>query len=171
MLGAAAKEQLDKVAQTLKERPALRMTVVGAADLDSEREAFKRERLQTLLLAEKQRAATLAGKARRDVAPVSAQEAPALLKEVYKRAEMPKPRNLLGLVKNLPPAEMEALLLAHIVVTEDSMRELAAARGAAVKDYLGTRELPAEQLFLGAPKLAPAETKTGARAELALSAK
>jgi hypothetical protein len=147
------------------------MTVTGAADPQAEREAFKQARLQAMLLAEKQRAATLAGKARRDVTAVSAEEAPALLKAVYQRAEMPKPRNLLGLVKNLPPAEMEALLLAHIVVSEDSMRELAAARGAAVKDYLGTRELPAAQLFLGAPKLAPAETKAGARAELALSAK
>jgi hypothetical protein len=171
VLDAAAKAQLDKVAQTLKERPALRMTVVGTAELGSEREAFKRERLQAMLLAEKQRAAALAGKSRRDVAPVSAQEAPVLLREVYKRAEMPKPRNLLGLVKSLPPAEMEALLLAHIVVTEDSMRELAAARGAAVKDYLAVRELPVAQLFLGAPKLAPTETKVGARAELTLSAK
>jgi hypothetical protein len=84
---------------------------------------------------------------------------------------MPKPRNLLGLVKSLPPAEMEALLLAHIEVNEEVMRELAVARGAAVKDYLGSRELAPTQLLLGAPRLAPADAKDFARAALELSTK
>jgi hypothetical protein len=170
-LSAPANEKLDKVAQALKERPALRLTVIGSASLDAEREAFRRERLQALLQAEKQRAAAVAGKAAQEVAPVSAAEAPALLKEVYKRAAMPKPRNLLGLLKDLPPAEMEALLLAHIEVNEDLMRELAVARGVAVQNYLSAREVPPEQLLLGAPNLLAAGADFPARAALQLAVK
>jgi transcription termination factor NusB len=36
---------------------------------------------------------------------VSAAEYPALLKEVYRRADIPKPRNLVGLAKDLSTAD------------------------------------------------------------------
>jgi hypothetical protein len=49
---------------------------------------------------------------------------------------------------------MEALLLASIPVTEDAMRTLAQQRGVAVKDYLASRKVGVERLFLGAPKTA-----------------
>jgi hypothetical protein len=42
--------------------------------------------------------------------------------------------------------------MASIPVTEENMRELALQRGVAVRDYLATRQLPPERLFLGAPK-------------------
>jgi hypothetical protein len=145
------------------------MTEVGSASLEVEREAFRRERLNALMLAEKRRAAVVAGKPVNGVAPLSEAEKPVLLKEVYKRAQMPKPRNLLGLVKNLPAAEMETLLLTHMVVTEEHMRELALARAMAVKDYLTSHELPLERLFLGATKLVPVDAKWSPHVELTLA--
>ncbi len=45
-----------------------------------------------------------------------------MLRAVYRRADMPKPRNLVGMQKDLPAAEMEALLLASIPVSPDEMR-------------------------------------------------
>jgi hypothetical protein len=92
-----------------------------------------------------------------------------LLKEVYKRADIPKPRNLIGIAKDIPPAEMEALLLASINVTEDVMRELAVQRGVVVKDYLATKQLPVERLFLGAAKPVAADGKWTPRADLSLA--
>ena len=62
---------------------------------------------------------------------MTAAETPALLKEVYRRADIAKPRNLVGIAKDLPPGDMEALLLANIAVTGDAMRALALQRGAA----------------------------------------
>ena len=50
---------------------------------------------------------------------------------------------------------MEALLLADIPATDELMRELALKRGLVVRDYLASRQLPPERLFLGAPKIAP----------------
>ncbi|MFO1243935.1 MAG: DUF748 domain-containing protein [Ramlibacter sp.] len=165
-LAPEARAGLDKVARALQERPALRMTVVGTASLDAEREALKRERLDALLRAQKRRAGALAADASVSVTPT---ERPALLKEVYRRADIPKPRNLVGLARDLPDAEMEALLLANIQVDEQAVRELAVQRGVAVRDYLATRDLPSQRLFLGAAKAVPPEAKWSPRAELNLA--
>jgi hypothetical protein len=152
VLTPQAAQTLDKVAKALADRPALTMSVVGTAALEAEREAFKRERLQGLLVAEKRRAQVVAGSNGTATVTVSPAEAPELLKAVYKRADMPKPRNLVGMVKDIPQPEMEALLLASIAVSEERMRELATARAVAVRDYLAGRQLPLERLFLGAPR-------------------
>jgi hypothetical protein len=96
-------------------------------------------------------------------------EVPVLLKEVYKRADIPKPRNLAGIAQDIPVAEMEALLLANIAVTEDAIRELAVQRGVAVKDYLSGQKLPVERLFLGAVKPVANDPKWSPRAELNLA--
>ena len=171
VLSPPARLGLDKVAKALTDRPALKMTVVGTASLDAEREATKRERLQALLRAEKRRTLATSGAAADAAAPITVSEAevPALLKEVYKRADITKPRNLVGLAKDIPVEEMEALLLANIPVTEDTIRELALQRGIAVKDYLGSRQLPVERLFLGAVKPVANDPQWSPRAELSLA--
>ena len=58
------------------------------------------------------------------------------LKVVYAREEFPKPRNILGLVKAIPDAEMKKLILANTVVGEQQLRSLAKARAAGVKAFL-----------------------------------
>ncbi|MEO6321420.1 MAG: DUF748 domain-containing protein [Polaromonas sp.] len=93
----------------------------------------------------------------------------ALLKEIYKRAEVPKPRNLIGLTRDQPVSEMEKLLLADLPVSDDAMHALAVQRGVAVRDYLVSHELPADRLFLGAVKAVPPEAKWTPRAELNLA--
>jgi len=45
---------------------------------------------------------------------------------------------------------MENLLLASVPVDEESIRQLAVERGAAVRDYLLAQKLSTERLFLGA---------------------
>jgi hypothetical protein len=168
-LGPEAKAGLDKVAKALADRPSLRLTVVGTSSVEAEREGFKRERLDALVRAEKRRITVKEGGTTSAAVSISPAEYPALLKEVYKRADMPKPRNLIGLARDLPVPEMEKLLLADIQVNDDAMRELAVQRGVAVKDYLASRDLPPERLFLGAAKTIPPEAKWTPRAELNLA--
>lgn len=170
-LSPEARAGLDKVAKALLERPALNMTVVGSASLAHERDAYKRAQLQALVLAEKRRGAVLDGATadQTQALAVSAQDYPVLLKAVYKRADFPKPRNLIGLAKDIPVPEMEALLLANLNVTEAAMRALAEQRGVAVRDYLASLKLPMERLFLGATKAAPDDAKWQPRAELNLA--
>lgn len=169
VLAADAKVGLDKVAKALTDRPTLKMTVVGTASLEAEREGYKRERLKALLVAEKRRAGVVAGQTLSAVVTVTDAEAPLLLKEVYRRADIPKPRNLVGMAKDIPPAEMEALLLASIPANDDVMRELALQRGVVVRDYLASRQLPLERLFLGAARAvtpgSPIPAPTGSAAE------
>lgn len=168
-LDDAARQRLDAVAKALTDRPALQITVVGHSDLEAERSGYQRARLDERVLAEKRRALAREGAAVGDTLTVSPAEYPALLKEVYRRADIPKPRNLVGMAKDIPQTEMEALLLASIPVTPDALRELAVARGVAVKDYLGSRQLAEERMFLGAPQLASQGEKWRPQAELKLT--
>ena len=170
-LAPAAKESLDKVAKALLERPALTLTVSGESRLGSEREAWKRERLQQIVRSEKRRQAIAAGADAEAEVTVGEAEYPALLKEVYKRADIVKPKNVIGLAKDLPANEMEGLLVASIVVSDDAMQQLAVSRGVVVRDYLATRELPTSRLFLGAPKTASGEGAWTPRADLKLTIK
>ena len=160
-----AKQNLDKVVKALADRPALKITVTGMASLKDEREGLQRERVQQLVLAEKRRANPA------DTAPVSAAEYPALLKEVYRRADMAKPRNLVGLAKELTVPEMEALLLAHQSATDAMAADLAHDRGQAIRSYLVAQKLPAERLFVAAPKSGNQPDKWAPRAELSLEAR
>ena len=164
-----AKAGLDKVAKALTDRPALQMTVVGTSSLETERDGFKRERLNEQVRSEKRRASVQDGGTATAAISITSGEYPALLREVYKRADLTKPRNLVGLAKDLPEADMEALLLANIRVGDDAMRELALQRGVAVKDYLAGKNLPPERLFLGATKTVQPDPKWTPRAELNLA--
>jgi hypothetical protein len=167
VLAPGATQSLDKVAKALTDRPTLRMTVIGTASIEVERDAYRRDRLRQLLLAEKRREAIAAGQSVTGPGPtaVSDAEYPALLKEVYRRADMPKPRNLIGMTRDLPVPEMEALLLANIAADEQALRELAVARAVTVRDYLAAQKLPTDRLFLGAPRVVDAQGRvTGAGA-------
>ncbi len=166
VLAADAKAGLDKVAKALTDRPSLRLTVVGTSSLDAERDGFKRNRLDELVRAEKRRSLITGGGTATAAVTVSTAEYPALLKEVYKRADISKPRSMIGLAKDLPVDEMEKLLLADVKVTDDAMQALAVQRGVAVKEYLASRDLPSDRLFLGAAKAVPPEAKWSPRAEL-----
>lgn len=168
-LSAGTKESLDKVAKALTDRPALQLTVVGTASLEKEREAAKRQRLRQLLLSEKRRTAARAGQNAAELTSVTDAEYPELLTAVYKRADIPKPRNLIGLAKDLPPKEMEDLLLATLTVNDEAIRQLAVERGAVVRDYLLSKQLPSERLFLGAVRTNPSGNDWKPAAELNLA--
>ncbi|MGE8492096.1 DUF748 domain-containing protein [Comamonas sp.] len=152
VLDADSKQSLDKVAKALEDRPALQLTVAGQADLEREKDGWRKARIDDLVLAQKRRSAVRAGGKPEDVQAVSAAEYPALLKEVYKRADIQKPRNLVGMASDIPVAEMETLLLTSISVPDNAMRELALARGVTVRDYLASKGVKLERLFLGNAK-------------------
>jgi pyruvate/2-oxoglutarate dehydrogenase complex dihydrolipoamide acyltransferase (E2) component len=159
---------LDKVASAMLDKPSLRLTVVGTASLEREREAIQRNRLDALLLAEKRRQAASAGKDVTAVLAVSPEEAPAVLKEVYRRSSIKKPRNVLGLARDLEATEMQTLLLQSMPVDEDTVRALALSRSLAVRDYLTAKKLPSERLFLGAAKTTVSAADWQARVELSI---
>ncbi len=186
-LAPEAQKNLSKVVRALTDRPALKITVTGMASLQAEREGLQRERLQQMVWAEKRRtnpaepapqgpgadpAATAAptAEAPPNNPTLSPEEYAVLLKAVYRRADMPKPRNLVGLAKDLTVPEMEALLLAQQPATEAMAAELATQRGQAVRAYLLSQKLPADRLFLAAPKAGKQPEKWEPHAQMSLAA-
>ncbi len=183
LVNAGGSAAIDKVAKALVDKPALKMTVTGAADPTSEREAYLSAALEARLATEARRealrgaapeAASGASAAASAAAPaLGAEERARLLKQLYKDTEIPnKPRNAVGFAKDIPGPEMEALLKSRLVVSTEVMRELALQRGIAVRDALIAKGLPSERLFLAAPKLRASGEEDAAwtpRVQLSLS--
>ena len=75
----------------------------------------------------------------------------------YKEERFPKPKNILGMAKDLPVPEMEKLMLTHIEVKEGDLRTLASQRAMKLKDaILKSGQVEPERIFIIEPKsLAP----------------
>jgi hypothetical protein len=170
-ISEAALPGLDKVAQSVRDKSSLRLTLEGTASLERERVAMQKERLGNLVLAEKRRLAAGAGQDVTAVAAVTADEYPALLKSVYKRSDLRKPRNALGLTKDLSAPEMESLLLASLPVDDDAVRQLALNRSLAVRDYLTRHQVPSDRLFLGTVTTTPSEAGWQPRVDLSIESR
>ena len=158
VMAPSGAEAIDKVARALVDRPSLKMTVTGTADPVREREAFQAATIDAKLLAEQRRENLRAGvpadAASAAPAALTTEERTRQLTRLYKATDVPgKPRNAIGFAKDIPVAEMEALLKPQIPVTDEAMRELALQRGLAVRDGLVAKGLPSDRLFLAAPKL------------------
>jgi hypothetical protein len=91
------------------------------------------------------------------------------LERAYNKAKIPKPRNFVGLAKDLPHDEMKKLMLEQAPVSKDDLPKLADGRAAVVRQYLGAT-VPADRLSVVAPKLNADGIKDGptTRADLAL---
>jgi hypothetical protein len=170
-ISAAALPALDKLAQALRDKSQLRLTLEGTASMERERQAMQQQRLNALVMAEKRRQAATVGQDVTAVATPTAEEYPVLLKSVYKRSDLRKPRNALGLAKDLPTAEMEAMLLAAVPVDDDAVRQLALNRSLAVREYFNSHQVPSERLFLGAVNTAPTQADWQPRVDLSIESR
>jgi hypothetical protein len=94
---------------------------------------------------------------------IDADEREALIANVYAQEKIPdKPRNFLGIAKEIPSAEMEQLILGTIQVEEEDLRRLANDRATAVRNHLvGRGNVPTERIFLVAPTLEAASGEAG----------
>jgi outer membrane protein OmpA-like peptidoglycan-associated protein len=163
----AAKKKLDALAKALENRPALKLEATGRFSGEEDSKGLKRLRFERKVKAQK-----LADLAKKGGAPASVddvvvdeKEYAVYLAKAYKREKFDKPRNVLGIAKGLPVAEMESLMLANVEVTDDDLRQLAFARANVVKDYLtGPGKVDAARVFVLEPGRTPAERKDGARA-------
>ena len=152
---AGADKVFDQVAKALTDRPALQLTITGLADDAIERNALQAALLEARLLAMRRTEVLQAGQSE---APVVGALSPAdrarLVKRLYDDTRLPdKPRNVIGLAKDLPLPEMETRLRAGLLLPADAMRTLAIQRSTVVRDALAARGLPNERVFVASPKL------------------
>lgn len=159
-LDDAARARLDKLAQALADRPALRLEATGQADPAVDEAALRRRHVDGLL---RQAKARERGELP-DGVTIEPAERARWLQAAYKAADLPaKPRNVLGLARSLPPPEMEALLLDAAPVGEAALRALADQRGDRVKAYLVGKIAP-ERVLLSASRVGGA-ADAGSRAD------
>lgn len=156
-LTPAAEAKLATLAKALLERPGLRLDATGRAIPETDAEALRRAALERALRIAKQKALAEAGESapRLEEIAIDASDHAKYLKGVYRSTDLPdKPRNFIGMQKDIPQAEMEQRLLAGYKIDENALRELAGHRAQAVKDWLTTKgNIPAERVFVVSPKL------------------
>lgn len=167
VLAATAEQKLGTLAKALVDRPGLSMEIAGRTDPATDPDAYRRA-----LVAGKIKAQKLKALARNDAAPQSVEEltiAPEeyerYLSAAYKAEKFSKPRNFIGITKDLPASEMERLMFENMVVSNEDLRTLANRRAQAVKDWLVAKgQVPAERLYIVAPLSGDAGLKEGQRA-------
>ncbi|HEX7327542.1 MAG TPA: DUF748 domain-containing protein [Casimicrobiaceae bacterium] len=156
-LAKPALDKLETLAKALADRPALRLDVAGRVVPDVDRPGLERVRLERAMRARKAKdlAAEGASAPSLDEITISPAEYPKYLAAVYRDAKIPdKPRNFLGIARDVPPAQMEALLLASYRVDDAALTALANSRADAVKVWLtGPGKIDASRIFVVAPKV------------------
>ncbi|XHS77222.1 DUF748 domain-containing protein [Burkholderiaceae bacterium UC74_6] len=148
--------QIEQIAKLMNERPAVTLSITGWADLERERAALQQRSLDEAIVAERRRELRrqqATADKEMQVVQISDADRDRLLKSVYSAAKLDKkPRNLIGLEKDLPPAEMKALLLPSYTVNAQRIHDLALARSVVVRDALIAKGVPNARIFLAAPK-------------------
>lgn len=151
---AAGEAKLKSLTKALLDRPGLKLEIAGRVDPETDREGLKRAAIDRKVRVLKLKDTIGKGEAT-DVQSIKVmpEEYPALLARVYKDEKFPKPRNMVGLQKDLPVDEMEKLMVANGQASDDDLLALANQRAQVVKDWLvKTGQVPAERVFIVAGK-------------------
>ena len=152
----AGAEKIKAIAKALDDRPAIKIDIAGRVDEAADREALRHAAVERQVKRQKFNDMARSGEppASLEAVQVSSDEYEPLLKRAYKAAEFAKPKNAIGFPKDLPRAEMEALMLENTKVTDEDLHLLADRRAQAVRTSLIEQEhVPAERVFVVAPHL------------------
>ena len=154
-LDADDEKKLGTLAKALDDRPGLKLDVSGRIDPQADRDALKHAAVERQVKAAKLK--DTGGKSANALAvdemTITPEERDKYLTEAYRAAKFDRPRNAIGLLKDLPVAEMEQLMLANAEVGEGDLRQLANARAQVAKSWLvETGKVAAERVFIVSPK-------------------
>lgn len=161
-----AMKKLDTVAKALRDRPSLKMDIEGHVDMERDRDGLKHFLFERKVKAQMLKDMTRRGEPAVPVDEIRIDQASygKFLKAAYKQEKFPKPRNFVGLAKDLPPPEMEKLMLTHTEVSDGDLRALAARRAMKVKEIImKSGQIEPERLFIVEPKSLAPEEKGEAR--------
>jgi hypothetical protein len=155
-------KKIDTLIKALSERPALKLDIEGHVDLEKDREGLKQFLFQRKLKAQKLKEIV---KKNQPAVPVDEvqidpKEHEKYLKLAYKEEKFPKPKNILGMTKDIPGPEMEKLILTHIEIKESDLRALANLRAMNVRGaILKPGKIESEKIFILEPKSLSPEKK------------
>ena len=167
--------KLESLAEMLAKRPALTLEISGFADKEQDPEDYRQQQLKNLLVDAKWRKLVEDGAApaTKEAVVVSDEEYEDTLLTVYKEAEFPRPRNVVGMLKKLPVEEMQKLLLTNIMAGDEQLEELAKDRAMSVREALVAINKDIKpRLFLTKPDIyQPAKDGPASRVEFNISTK
>ena len=146
-------KKLGSLAKALDARPGLKLEVSGRVDTGPDRDALKRAAVDREIKGAKLKDKGGAKSLSIDEVVVAPEEREKYLTAAYKDAKFDRPRNAIGLLKDLPPDEMEQLMLANAPVRDDDLRQLANARAQTAKSWLvDNGNVAGERVFIVSPK-------------------
>jgi hypothetical protein len=115
-LDEPSEEKIRKISEALIDRPSLSLDISGYAEKEKDLDSLKLYRFERKLKAQKlnDEGKKDAESASLDEVRIEQDEYLKYLTMAYKKADFPKPRNIIGLVKDLPQEEMETLMFTNI---------------------------------------------------------
>lgn len=152
---ATASKRLEMLSKALTERDSLKLEITGHADPEVDRDGIRRAAIERAMKAEKLKDMTKKGGegVSLDDITIEPDEYKTYLTRAYKEAKFPKPRNVIGMHKELPQEEMEKLMLTNMPATDEDVRALAIRRAEAVQSWLVEQgKVSPGRVFLLPPK-------------------
>ncbi|MBU9601893.1 DUF748 domain-containing protein [Burkholderia multivorans] len=153
VLTDAQQKKLDTVVKMLTEKPSIRLDLIGRVDPDKDTPGLRTAYVDRLVRQQKLKDVVGQGES---IDPMTVNVEPGeydkYLTRAYKAADFKKPRNLIGLQKTLPEADMKKALAEHAPADDNALRALAQQRAQAVRQYLEGK-IDAKRVFVVAPKL------------------
>jgi uncharacterized protein involved in outer membrane biogenesis len=168
-LTQTAETKIKSLATAMNNRPAVKLDISGRVDPVNDLEGLKQVSIERKVKAQKMKELVRQGSAPKSVDDVQVDKAEyeRYLKAAYGDESFPKPRNVIGLAKDLPVSEMESLMLKNSQPSDDDLHELANRRARAVQDrLLATGQVSADRLSITGAKLVSSEEKEKPKAKL-----
>jgi len=162
MVTEPSAKKLNAIAKALNDRPSLKMDIEGHVDMEKDREGLKQVLFNRKLNAQKLDEMVKKGQPAvpLDEVKIEKPEYDKYLKMAYKEEKFPKPRNVLGMAKDIPVPEMEKLIQTHLEVKDGDLRTLASQRAMKVKEaILKSGQVEPERIFILEPKSLSPEKK------------
>jgi hypothetical protein len=160
-------KKLDTVSKALRNRPSLILEIEGHVDMERDREGLKQLLFKRKIKVQKLKEMVKRGEPAVPVDEVKIEPADygKYLKTAYKEEKFPKPKNFIGMAKDIPVPEMEKLMLTHTEVKEGDLRALASQRAMKVKDViLNAGKVEPERVFVLEPRSLAPEKKENIKA-------
>lgn len=169
-ISEAAGKKLAILSKALSERNSLKLEITGRADPEIDREGIKRAAIERAMKSEKLKDLKKKdeGTSLDDIV-IAPGEYKTYLTRAYKEAKFPKPRNVVGMQKELPVEEMEKLMMTNLPASDDDIRALAVQRAESVQGWLVDQgKVPPERVFLLPPKIGADDKGAASRADFSL---
>src|SRR5262245_30505097 len=165
-LSPSAEAKIKSLATAMNNRPALKLDISGRVDPVNDLEGLKQTSVEPKVKAKKMKELVRQGTAPKSVDDVQVDKAEyeRYLKAAYSDESFPKPRNVIGIAKDLPVSEMESLMHKNAHATDDDLRNLANRRAQVVQErLLATGQVTADRLSIVGAKPVSSEDKEKAK--------